>query len=79
MKIKRIFTLLAILLLCCIIYDKSEAFAPYVTLPDSMYSKWRTGSQPFSYYNLPIYHKPYRYGIKYYTSSPYPNHASLPT
>ena len=74
----KILFLIMIILISIILKSlNKEDFIPYQTYPNSIYQKWRTGSQPLNYYNYPIYRKPYRQGFVYNQSYPYPHKNSL--
>jgi len=74
----KIFILLGILLISIILKKfVKEDFMSYQTYPNTIYQKWRSGSQPLNYYNYPIYRKPYRQGFVYEQSYPYPHQNSL--
>lgn len=78
MKYNIILILLTVLLISIILkkYMK-EDFVAYQSNPNTIYQKWRTGSQPLSFYNYPIYRKPYRNGFVFDQSYPFPYKNSL--
>lgn len=74
--IRKTILIIIILLLFIFLYKykllnyNKENFKMYQTYPNTIYSKWRTGSEPLNYYNYPIYRKPYRQGFVFNQSYP---------
>lgn len=69
--------LATILLICSIIYcinkrnvNIQENWEEYQQTPLNYI---KSGSSPLGFYRRDRYRKPYRYPLKYYDSSPYPN------
>jgi len=73
---KKYYILILIILLILIsiityLYTKNniEGFETYSYGP---YDYMTTGASPLTFYNYPIYRKPYMYPYKFYSSYPYP-------
>ena len=70
-----IFILLIIILVCAIIYclNKNKLQENWESYMQTPLNYIESGSSPLQYYRRDRYRKPYRYPIKHYDSSPYPN------
>ena len=71
------YLIIYLILLIPVFINLNESFVPYQANPNTIYSKWYTGTQPLNFYNYPIYRKPYRDGFKISQSYPYPHYNSL--
>jgi hypothetical protein len=69
-----VFIFIGVFILLCIaifIYTRNniEGFETYSYGP---YNYMSTGASPLTFYNYPIYRKPYMYPYQFYSSYPYP-------
>lgn len=70
-----IIILTVILLICTFIYciNKKKLQENWESYMQTPLNYIQSGSSPLTYYRRDRYRKPYRYPIKHYESSPYPN------